>query len=37
LSYMRLLDFPIGLIMNFHELRLQDGLQRLVLSGASKD
>jgi GxxExxY protein len=36
LSYMRLLDFPVGLILNFHELRLQDGLHRLILSGAAK-
>ncbi len=36
LSYMRLLDFPVGLILNFHELRLQEGLHRLILSGASK-
>jgi len=36
LSYMRLLDFPVGLILNFHELRLQDGLHRLILAGASK-
>jgi len=37
LSYMRLLDFPVGLILNFHELRLQDGLHRLILPGASKE
>ena len=37
LSYMRLLDFPVGLILNFHELRLQDGLHRLVLSVATKE
>jgi GxxExxY protein len=36
LSSMRLLDFPVGLILNFHELRLQDGLHRLILSGAAK-
>ena len=35
LSYMKLLDFPVGLILNFHELRLQDGLHRLILPGAN--
>lgn len=35
LSYMRLLDLPIGLILNFHELRLNDGLHRLLLPGAN--
>jgi GxxExxY protein len=37
LSYMRLLDFPLGLILNFHELRLQDGLHRMILPGAGKE
>lgn len=35
LSYMKLLDFPVGLILNFHELRLQDGLHRLILPGSN--
>jgi GxxExxY protein len=34
LSYMRLLDIPIGLVMNFHEVRLVDGVSRLILRGA---
>lgn len=34
LSYMKLLDVPIGLLINFHELRLVDGLSRLILRGA---
>src|SRR5438270_7472375 len=33
LSYMKLLDVPIGLLLNFHELKLVDGLSRLILSG----
>ncbi|MEK6231608.1 MAG: GxxExxY protein [Luteolibacter sp.] len=34
LSYMKLMDVPLGLLINFHELRLVDGVQRLVLPGA---
>jgi GxxExxY protein len=34
LSYMKLLDVPLGLILNFHEARLTDGLSRLLLPGA---
>jgi GxxExxY protein len=36
LSYMKLLDVPVGLIMNFHELRLIDGVSRLILPGANQ-
>ena len=35
LSYMRLLDAPLGLLINFHELRLKDGIHRLILPGAN--
>jgi len=31
LSYMKLLQIPIGLIINFHEPMLKDGIRRLVL------
>jgi GxxExxY protein len=34
LSYMKLLDIPIGLVINFHELKLVDGIRRMVLRGA---
>lgn len=34
LSYMRLLDVPVGLLINFHELRLVDGVHRMILPGA---
>src|SRR4051812_22837012 len=34
LSYMKLLDIPIGLLMNFHEPVLKSGISRLVLPGA---
>ena len=36
LSYMRLLDIPVGLIFNFHELRLTDGVVRMILPGANQ-
>ena len=36
LSYMKLLDVPIGLIINFHELKLTDGLARMILPGANQ-
>jgi GxxExxY protein len=35
LSYMKLLDIPVGLLFNFHELKLTDGLHRLILRGAN--
>ena len=36
LSYMKLLDVPIGLLINFHETRVTDGVSRLLLPGANK-
>ena len=35
LSYMKLLDVPTGLLINFHEMRVTDGINRLILSGAN--
>lgn len=35
LSYMKLLDVPLGLIINFHELKLVDGVSRMILPGAN--
>jgi GxxExxY protein len=35
LSYMKLLDVPVGLIINFHELKLVDGIARMMLPGAN--
>ena len=37
LSYMKLLDIPLGLIINFHELKLTDGVVRMILPGANRD
>lgn len=36
LSYMRLLDAPVGLLINFHELVLKNGVRRLTLRGADQ-
>ena len=36
LSYMKLLDVPLGLLINFHELKLTDGVARLILPGANR-
>jgi len=35
LSYMKLLDIPLGLILNFHALKLTEGVSRLILPGAN--
>lgn len=36
LSYMKLLNIPMGLIFNFHELKLTDGISRMILPGANQ-
>jgi GxxExxY protein len=36
LSYMKLLDIPIGLLINFHEVKVSDGLTRMILPGANQ-
>ena len=36
LSYMKLLNVPVGLLINFHELKVTDGINRLILSGANR-
>jgi hypothetical protein len=35
LSYMKLLNIPIGLVINFHEIVLKNGIVRLILPGAN--
>ena len=35
LSYMKLLDIPLGLLINFHVMKLTDGVSRLILPGAN--
>jgi GxxExxY protein len=36
LSYMKLLDVPLGLLINFHEIKLTNGVHRLILPGANQ-
>jgi len=36
LSYMKLLDVPLGLLINFHEMKVTDGIGRLILPGANQ-
>jgi GxxExxY protein len=33
LSYMKLLNQPLGLLINFHELVLRNGIYRMILKG----
>src|SRR6266403_2670006 len=35
-SYMKLLDVPIGLLINFHEPILKNGISRMILPGANQ-
>ena len=35
-SYMKLLDVPIGLLINFHEAVLKNGISRMILPGANR-
>ena len=37
LSYMKLVDIPLGLIINFNEQKLVDGVSRLILPGANTE
>ena len=36
LSYMKLLDVPLGQVLNFHEMRLVDGVSRMMLPGSNR-
>jgi GxxExxY protein len=36
LSYMKLLDVPPGLLIHFHEIKVTDGVSRLILPGANQ-
>jgi GxxExxY protein len=36
LTYMKLLDVPLGLVINFHEMKLVDGVSRMILHGADR-
>ena len=36
LAYMKLMDIPLGLIINFHEPVLKNGISRMILQGADQ-
>lgn len=36
LSYMKLMNVPLGLLLNFHEMKLTDGVSRMILRGADQ-
>ena len=36
LRYMKLLNVPVGLLLNFNEMKLVDGVHRLILPGANR-
>jgi GxxExxY protein len=36
MSYLKLLEVPLGLLINFHELKLANGINRLMLPGANR-
>ncbi|HEY5792096.1 MAG TPA: GxxExxY protein [Chthoniobacterales bacterium] len=37
LSYLKLMDVPIGLLINFHQSKLTDGIHRMVLPDAATE
>ena len=36
LSYMKLLKVPLSLLLNFHEIRLSNGIHRMILPGTNR-
>ena len=36
LTGMKSLDVPLGLLFNFHEIKLSEGVSRLILPGANQ-
>lgn len=36
MSYLKLLDVPLGLVINFHEVLVTDGVNRVMLPGSDK-
>ncbi len=36
MSYLKLLNVPVGLLINFNELKLTDGVHRLMLPGSNR-
>jgi GxxExxY protein len=35
MSYMKLLNVPLGLLINFHEVKVTNGIRRVILPGAN--
>ena len=35
-THMKLLNVPVGLLINFHEMKVTDGIHRLILAGANR-
>ena len=36
LSYMKLMNIPVGLLINFHQEKVNDGITRMMLAGANR-
>ena len=36
LTYRKLWDVPLGLMINFHQMKLIDGVTRMILPGANR-
>ena len=36
LSYLKLMNVPLGLLINFHEAKVTDGVSRVILRGADE-
>jgi len=34
---MKLMDAPVGLVINFYMMKLKDGISRLILAGADEE
>ncbi|HEY3914589.1 MAG TPA: GxxExxY protein [Verrucomicrobiae bacterium] len=37
LSYMKLLNVPLGLVINFHKIKLFEGIERIILPRANRN
>ena len=37
LSFIKLMDVPVRLVVNFHEMKLVDGVHRMLLPGTNRN
>jgi len=37
MSYMKIMDAPVGLLINFHEIVVKNGISRMILPGANEE